>query len=67
MAAPCGGTRLRAMGGHTLCPGNGPEGRACVSGGGTPVRSRNLSVRHTRKNNGSHGFFARCWIQRRFR
>src|SRR5262245_46387632 len=31
------------MGGHTLCPGNGPEGRACVSGGGTPVRSRNLS------------------------
>src|SRR5262245_24097831 len=25
MAALCGGTRLRAVGVHTLCPGNGPE------------------------------------------
>jgi hypothetical protein len=58
MAELCGGTRLRTVGGYSLCPGNGPGGRACVSGGGTLVRSRNPSARHTRKNNGSHGSFA---------
>lgn len=44
---------------HSLCPGNGPERRACVSGGGTLVRSRNPSAGHTRKNNGSQVFCMR--------
>jgi len=58
MAELSGGIRLRPGWGHSLCPGNGPEGRACVGGGDTIVRSRNPSADHTRKNNGSHASFA---------
>jgi hypothetical protein len=56
----------RTVGGHSLYPGNGLGGRACVNGGGTLVRSRNPSAGHTRKNNGSHASFSRGLIQRRF-
>jgi hypothetical protein len=55
----CSAMRLRTVCGHSLCPGrNGPGGKACVSGGDTIARNQNPSASHTRKNNGSHGFFA---------